>query len=93
MQQTQIAATSVTTSFILLQMLSLGGRRVIITGASSGIGAEIAKTFSAYGATVTAVGRNAAGLDALGEAAKYRIRGDLTGRHLTINIGSKRILV
>jgi len=47
-------------------VLTLAGRRVIVTGASSGIGAAIAKMFAGYGASVAAVGRNRAALEELG---------------------------
>lgn len=49
-----------------------------MTGASSGIGFHICKVFAGYGATVAAVGRNVAGLNALGEAASVQCVGDIT---------------
>lgn len=59
----------------------LAGRRVIVTGASSGIGASIARIFAGHGARVAALGRAEAPLRAL-EAATPNVEiiaiGDLT---------------
>jgi NAD(P)-dependent dehydrogenase (short-subunit alcohol dehydrogenase family) len=46
-------------------MLSLQGLRALITGASRGVGFEIAKTFSAAGAEIVATARNEQRLDRL----------------------------
>lgn len=46
-------------------MFSLQGRRALITGASRGVGFEIAKTFSAAGAEIVATARNEQRLDKL----------------------------
>ncbi len=47
-------------------LLAQGGKRVLITGASKGIGREVAVTFAEHGADVIAVARDKAGLGALG---------------------------
>lgn len=52
---------------------SLTGRKALITGASKGIGAEIAEVFADAGADIVAVARDAAGL--AGTAAKVRAKG------------------
>jgi short-subunit dehydrogenase len=48
----------------LASRLSLQGKRALVTGASRGIGAEIATVFADTGADVAIVGRDAKGLDA-----------------------------
>jgi len=45
--------------------MRVGGRAVVVTGASSGIGRETARTLAAAGAQVLAVARSAGALDAL----------------------------
>ena len=67
---------------MVVALLSLlAGRRVIVTGASSGIGASIARIFAGHGARVAALGRAEAPLRAL-EAATPNVEiiaiGDLT---------------
>ena len=52
---------------------SLTGRKALVTGASKGIGAEIARVFAEAGADIVAVARDQAGLDAV--AADVRARG------------------
>jgi NAD(P)-dependent dehydrogenase (short-subunit alcohol dehydrogenase family) len=67
-------------------MFSLKGRRALITGASRGVGFEIAKTFSAAGAEIVATARNEQRLDKLRreiEAAGGKVSivpGDLSTR-------------
>lgn len=47
------------------ERFSIAGRTALVTGASSGIGAEIARVFADAGADVIATGQNAGALDAL----------------------------
>lgn len=47
--------------------LDFSGKRVLITGAASGIGAAMARTFHGHGATVVLADRDAAGLDRMTE--------------------------
>jgi NAD(P)-dependent dehydrogenase (short-subunit alcohol dehydrogenase family) len=67
-------------------MYSLKGRRALVTGASRGVGFEIAKTFSAAGAEIVATARNEQRLDKLRceiEAAGGKVTivpGDLSTR-------------
>jgi NAD(P)-dependent dehydrogenase (short-subunit alcohol dehydrogenase family) len=51
-------------------MPALNGRRVLITGASSGIGAAAAAAFAREGADVALVARSAPGLEAVAAAAR-----------------------
>jgi len=53
----------------------LAGRRIIVTGAASGMGLAIATRFAAEGARVGAIDRDVAGLDGIGDA---RIALDIT---------------
>jgi NAD(P)-dependent dehydrogenase (short-subunit alcohol dehydrogenase family) len=52
----------------LASRFSLQGKRALVTGASRGIGAEIATVFADAGADVAIVGRDAKGLDATRQA-------------------------
>jgi NAD(P)-dependent dehydrogenase (short-subunit alcohol dehydrogenase family) len=45
--------------------LDFTGKRVLVTGAASGIGAAMARTFHAHGATMVLADRDAAGLEAM----------------------------
>ena len=53
---------------------SLTGKTALITGASSGIGAAIARVFAEAGADIAGHGRNAARLAALGETVRAQGR-------------------
>ena len=53
---------------------SLQGKRALVTGASRGMGAEIATVFADAGADVAIVGRNAKGLDATRQAIAVKGR-------------------
>ena len=55
------------------ERFALTGRKALVTGASKGIGAEIARVFAEAGADIVAVARDAAGLAAV--AADVRARG------------------
>lgn len=46
---------------------SLAGRTALVTGASKGIGAEICRVFAQAGATIVALARDEAGLDAIAQ--------------------------
>lgn len=52
------------------RLFGLGGRRVVVTGASSGIGRASAETVAALGADVVLWGRSADSLDATAEACR-----------------------
>jgi NAD(P)-dependent dehydrogenase (short-subunit alcohol dehydrogenase family) len=57
---------------------SLAGRKALITGASKGIGAEIARVFAEAGADIVALGRDEADLAATAKAVRARGRRCLT---------------
>lgn len=57
---------------------SLAGRKALVTGASKGIGAEIAAVFAEAGADIVALGRNAADLAATAKAVRAQGRRCLT---------------
>lgn len=61
-----------TTTDEVLDGIDLSGRRVVITGASSGLGEESARALAAHGASVTMLARSADKLDAA--AARIRAR-------------------
>ena len=65
-------------------MNKLDGRRIVLTGASRGVGYETVKLFSNEGAEIIGVARDAAKLKAL--AAQYKgfrgIAGDITDKNL-----------
>ncbi|MEO1102569.1 MAG: SDR family oxidoreductase [Pseudomonadota bacterium] len=53
-----------------VERFSIKGRKAMVTGASKGIGAEIARVFAQAGADVVAVGRDEADLAATAEAVR-----------------------
>jgi NADP-dependent 3-hydroxy acid dehydrogenase YdfG len=61
-------------------MQGLKAKRVLVTGASAGIGQATVRAFAEAGASVVATGRSAEGLRALGGAAISTLAGDLTDR-------------
>ncbi|MGQ0564194.1 MAG: SDR family NAD(P)-dependent oxidoreductase [Gemmobacter sp.] len=63
---------------------ALTGRKALVTGASKGIGAEIARVFAEAGADIVAVARDAAGLEATAAAVRALGRRCLT---LTADMG------
>ncbi len=73
--------------------LQLGGKTVLVTGASTGIGAEIARTLAAEGAIVTVLARREAllndladGIEAKGHPRPTVIAADLTDREALAEI-------
>lgn len=57
----------------VLEGTDLGGRRVVITGGSSGLGEESARALCAHGASVTLLARSAEKLDAAVERIRARV--------------------
>lgn len=57
---------------------SLAGRKALVTGASKGIGAEIARVFADAGADIVATARDPAGLDAVAAEVRRTGRACLT---------------
>ena len=51
-------------------MFDLTGKTALVTGASGGLGAEIARVFHKAGATVAISGRKLEALDALGQGTR-----------------------
>lgn len=72
-------------------MKRLSGRRVVLTGASRGIGFETVKLFSAEGAEILGVARDAGKLRALeAEFSGFRgLPGDLTDRSLSARVAEE----
>ncbi|XP_020715504.1 uncharacterized protein LOC101451153 [Ceratitis capitata] len=73
--------------------MSLSGKVVIVTGASSGIGAATALEFAKHGAKVTLVGRNEANLKASVASCKAaNSKADLLPIIADITVDAKRII-
>lgn len=62
-----------TTTDEVLDGIDLTGRRVVITGASSGLGEEAARALSAHGAEVTLLARSQEKLDGAAERIRARV--------------------
>jgi NAD(P)-dependent dehydrogenase (short-subunit alcohol dehydrogenase family) len=73
MSGTQFNARS--TADEVLEGVDLTGRRAIVTGAGSGIGAETARALAAAGAEVTMAVRNVAGASALAASMQAEVTG------------------
>ena len=67
-----------TTTDEVLEGIELGGRHVMITGATSGLGEESARALAAHGASVTMLGRD----DDKLEAAQARVRSQVADADL-----------
>lgn len=65
--------------------IDLGNKRVIVTGASRGIGQAIARAFAAEGARVAICARTEAGVKAAGDELK--LRGAKDGIAQAVNVG------
>ena len=67
---------------------SLKGKRILVTGATSGIGSEIVRVLVRYGAKIYAIGRNHSKLAALTEGTEQIecISGDLTDPTFTLDL-------
>ncbi|MEM6762434.1 MAG: glucose 1-dehydrogenase [Pseudomonadota bacterium] len=61
-----------------VERFSLAGRKALITGASKGIGAEIARVYADAGADIVAVGRDLPGLEETAESVRALGRQCLT---------------
>lgn len=61
-----------------IKRFSIEGRKAMVTGASKGIGAEIARVFADAGADVVAIARDASGLAGTAEAVRAKGRRCLT---------------
>ncbi len=61
-----------------IKRFSLEGRKAMVTGASKGIGAEIARVFADAGADIVAVARDEAGLAETAAAVRAQGRRCLT---------------
>lgn len=62
-----------TTTDEVLEGIDLTGRRVVITGASSGLGEEAARALSAHGASVALLARSAEKLEGAAERIRSRV--------------------
>lgn len=60
-----------------MSRFGLAGKRVLVTGGTSGIGLAVAKRFTSEGAAVAIVGRRAEGVDIAREAGASFIRADV----------------
>jgi NAD(P)-dependent dehydrogenase (short-subunit alcohol dehydrogenase family) len=71
-----------------LDDFSLKGKRILVTGATSGIGSEIVRVLVRYGAKIYAIGRNHSKLAALTEGTEQIecISGDLTDPTFTLDL-------
>ena len=64
-----------TTTDEVLQGIDLSGKRIVITGTSSGLGRESARALASKGASVTMLARNASKNEAAAEAIREQVPG------------------
>lgn len=78
-------------------MFNLTGRVIVISGASSGLGSQMAKGFAEQGATVVVMARRLEKLEALAEEIKkngtdcYAVRCDVTSQE-AIEAAAKQVV-
>ena len=77
-----------TTTDEVLEGIDLSGRRVVITGTSSGLGLESTRALASKGAAITMLARNAEKNEAAAATVRDRVPGaDLETREIDLEFG------